>query len=163
MKKKKRNAGFQTANDLVCVDINPVAFLQPRHHDNGARSLFPDHPPEVGERLRQRSLRGDVSPRATVAVHVVGVDVVASRDTATFAAAAVDCGHNTSQATLQQMKTSAKGSFSKCQTPSKTQTNGRTDEETRLFVRPFVRLFVRCVCPPIGERTAMLHRNLRGR
>jgi len=30
----------------------------------------------------------------------------------------------------------------KCQTPSKTQTEGRTDEETRLFVRPFVSLSV---------------------
>jgi len=50
----------------------------------------------------------------------------------------------------------------KCQTPSKR----RTDEETRLFVRPSVRL---SLCPLClsgasilwGERTAMLHRNLR--
>jgi len=62
--------------------VNPVAFFESRHHDDGAGPLFPDHAPEVGERLRQRSLRGDVGARATVAVDVVGVDVVASRHTA---------------------------------------------------------------------------------
>ena len=59
--------------------INPVAFLQSSHHDDGVGSLFPDHPPEVGEGVRQRSLGGDVGARSPVAVQVVGVDVVACR------------------------------------------------------------------------------------
>jgi len=47
--------------------------------------------------------------------------------------------------------------------------DGRTDEETRLFVRPSVRPSVRPFArsfvsmQSMGERTAMLHRNLRGR
>jgi len=53
-----------------------------------------------------------------------------------------------------------------CQTPSKRLTDGRTDEKTRLIVRPFVRSFVSLSVVsvtgvhPMGERTAMLHRNL---
>jgi len=45
-----------------------------------------------------------------------------------------------------------------CKTPSKTQTDGRTDEETR---REFVSLSVVSVSGvhPMGGRSAMLHRN----
>jgi len=61
--------------------------------------------------------------------------------------------------------------YSMRHTPSKRRTDGRTDKETRLrpsvcsFVRSFISVSVLSVrgIHPMGERTATLNRNLRGR
>ena len=58
----------------------PGPLLQLGHHDDDGAPLLPDHPPEFAEGLRQRPLGGDVGVLFPVAVDVVGVDVVASRD-----------------------------------------------------------------------------------
>ena len=53
-----------------------------------------------------------------------------------------------------------------CHTPSKRRTDGRRDTSLRPSVYPFVRLSLFLLClsgrPYMGERTAMLHRNIRG-
>lgn len=43
--------------------------------------LLPDHSPEVPESFGERALGGNVGVLAAVAIDVVGVDVVAARDT----------------------------------------------------------------------------------
>lgn len=63
-----------------CVRVSlthPWAFLQLGHHDDVSAALLPDHPPEIAEGLRQRTLSGDVCVLFPVTVDVVGVDVVA--------------------------------------------------------------------------------------
>lgn len=55
----------------------PWALLQFGHHDDVSAALLPDHPPEIAEGLGQRALSGDVCVLLSVAVDVVGVDVVA--------------------------------------------------------------------------------------
>jgi len=82
--------------------INPVSFLQSSHHDDGVGPLFPDHPPEVGEGVGQRSLGGDVGARSPVAVQVVGVDVVA-------------CGYATGTTATCRTNTSQRGHATKCE------------------------------------------------
>lgn len=60
----------------VLVALDPRALLQLRHHDDRAGPQLPAHPPKVGERLLQRSLRRHVRVLLPVAVAVVGVYVV---------------------------------------------------------------------------------------
>lgn len=43
--------------------------------------LLPDHSPEIPESLGERALGGNVGVLPAVAIDVVGVDVVATRDT----------------------------------------------------------------------------------
>lgn len=43
--------------------------------------LLPDHSPEIPKSFRERALGGNVGVLAAIAVNVVGVDVVAARDT----------------------------------------------------------------------------------
>lgn len=60
---------------------HPGLLFQSGHHDDGTGSLLPNHPPEVAQSLRQRALRGNVGVLLTVAVNVVGIDVVATWNT----------------------------------------------------------------------------------
>lgn len=60
---------------------HPGLLFQSGHHDDGTGSLLPNHPPEVTQSLRQRALRGNVGVLFTVAVNVVGIDVVATWNT----------------------------------------------------------------------------------
>lgn len=60
---------------------HPGLLFQSGHHDDGTGSLLPNHPPEVTQSLRQRALRGNVGILFTVAVNVVGIDVVATWNT----------------------------------------------------------------------------------
>ena len=62
------------------ITLYPAPLLQLGQHDNSGRPLLPYHPPEIGERLRERTLRGDVGVLLPVPVAVVGVDVVAAHD-----------------------------------------------------------------------------------
>lgn len=59
---------------------HPRFLLQPGHHDDGGRALLPHHAPEVPEGLGQRPLRGDVRVLPPVAVHIVGVDIIAAHN-----------------------------------------------------------------------------------
>ena len=68
------SALYSTLNDTVSP--YPGLLLQSGHHDDGVGPLFPHHPPEVTQGLRQRPLSGDVGILLPVAVDVVGVDVV---------------------------------------------------------------------------------------
>ena len=67
---------------MKCINCghvtNTCAFLQPRHHDDGSRVLFPHHLPEVGDSIRQRSLCCNVCVLLAVTIHEVGVDVVST-------------------------------------------------------------------------------------
>ena len=49
-------------------------------HHNGSTVLFPEHAPEVTDGRLQGRLSGDEVVLASVRIHVVGVDVVASFD-----------------------------------------------------------------------------------
>ena len=48
--------GIGSSCGPVLVALDAGALLQSRHHDDGGHFLLPAHPPEVGERLRKRSL-----------------------------------------------------------------------------------------------------------
>lgn len=56
----------------------PWLFLQSGHHDNGAGSLLPHHPPEITQCLWQRPLSSNVGILLPVAVDVIGINVVTS-------------------------------------------------------------------------------------
>lgn len=65
----------------ICLTVSyPGPFLQLGHHDYDGTSLLPDHPPEFTKCLWQGSLGGNVGILLPVAVNVVCVDVIASRD-----------------------------------------------------------------------------------
>lgn len=57
---------------------HPRLLLQASHHNDGARPLLPYHPPEVTQRLWQRTLGSDVSVLFPVPVNVVGIYIVAT-------------------------------------------------------------------------------------
>ena len=48
--------GLRAAVGPVLVTLDPGALLQLRHHHNSHAALLPNHPPEVRERLWQRTL-----------------------------------------------------------------------------------------------------------
>ena len=61
----------------VHVALETHALLELGHHDDGVCLLLPHHAPEVADGRGQRALGGDVARARPVAVHVVGVYVVA--------------------------------------------------------------------------------------
>jgi len=63
----------------VLAALGPAPLDDPRRHHDHQDLLLPDHAPEVARRLRQRALRRDERVLLLVAVHEVGVDVVAAR------------------------------------------------------------------------------------
>lgn len=62
------------------LQTDPRLLLQPGHHHDGAGPLLPDHPPEITQGLRQGPLCSNIGILLPVAVYIVGVDVVAARD-----------------------------------------------------------------------------------
>ena len=62
------------------ITLYPAPLLQLGQHDNSGRPLLPNHPPEIGERLRERTLRGDVGVLLPVPVAVVCIYVVRAGD-----------------------------------------------------------------------------------
>lgn len=64
----------------TCVSY-PGPLLQFGHHDDDGAPLLPDHPPEFSKCLWKGSLGGNVGVLLPIAIDVVGVDIVTSRDT----------------------------------------------------------------------------------
>lgn len=75
---KHFSVGQEPDNTRWRVKSHPALLLQSGHHDDSAGPLLPHHPPEVTERLGERTLSGDVGVLLAVAINVVSIDVVAA-------------------------------------------------------------------------------------
>ena len=69
---------FGSATRPVLIALGHTALLQFRHHNDGRAALFPDHSPEIAQRLRQRALCRNIRISSAITVDEICVDIVRS-------------------------------------------------------------------------------------